>query len=153
LKDYLNAQYFAEFKHGQENSNDWTSYMSFESADTENEWEVKLALTDAPAPNGENNDLAGVVQSINNKTMSQWTDGKCYYYVDVKHSDVEGYQVGVVRNHWYDITLNSIKGLGTPVFDPTKEIVPDRPEEENYYLSAEVKILKWKMVSQSVDLE
>jgi hypothetical protein len=153
LKNYLNAQYLAEFKHGQENSNDWTSYMSFESADTENEWEVKLALTDAPAPNGENNDLAGVVQSINNKTMSQWTDGKCYYYVDVKHSDVEGYQVGVVRNHWYDITLNSIKGLGTPVFDPTKEIVPDRPEEENYYLSAEVKILKWKMVSQSVDLE
>ena len=85
--------------------------------------------------------------------MSQWTDGKCYYYVDVEHFGSEGYEVGIVRNHWYDISINSIKGLGTPVFDPTEDIVPGRMEEENYYLAAEVKILKWKMVSQNVDLQ
>jgi hypothetical protein len=153
LKNYLNAQYFADIKHGQSNSNEWRDYMSFVNADTENEWEVKLVLTNAPSPNDVTIDVDAIVKSINNKTMSQWTDGKCYYYVDVEHFGPEGYGVGIVRNHWYDITINSIKGLGTPVFDPSEEIVPDRPEEENYYVAAEVKILKWKMVSQSVDLQ
>lgn len=153
LKNYLNEQYFADVKYGETNSNEWRDYMNFVSAETDNEWEVKLALAeDAPTPNGETN-VSDIVASINNKTMSQWTDGKCYYYVNVEHFGTEGYDVGIVRNHWYDITLNSIKGLGTPVFDPTAEIDPDRPEEENYYVAAEVKILKWKMVSQSVDLK
>ena len=65
----------------------------------------------------------------------------------------EGYKVGIVRNHWYDINITSIKGLGTPVFNPSASIDPDRPEEENYYVAAEVKILKWKVVSQNVNLE
>ena len=153
LKNYLNDQYFVDIMHGDNNSNNWKDYMSFVSAGTENEWEVALALTNAPTPKDENVDLAAIVKSINNKTMSQWTDGKCYYYVDVEHFGSEGYEVGIVRNHWYDISINSIKGLGTPVFDPTEDIVPGRMEEENYYLAAEVKILKWKMVSQNVDLQ
>jgi hypothetical protein len=153
LKNYLNAQYFADIKHGEGNSNEWRTYMNFVGAGTENEWEVKLVLRDAPTPNDETIDLETILQSINNKTMSQWTDGKCYYYVNVEHFGTNGHEVGIVRNHWYDISINSIKGLGTPVFDPTTEIVPDRPEEENYYVAAEVKILKWQMVSQNVDLQ
>lgn len=149
LKNLLNKEYFASIKYGEDNSNDWRPYMTFVSAETDNEWEVKLALKGAPEAEG----ISDLVTTINNKTMSQWTDGKCYYYVNVEHFGPDAYGVGIVRNHWYQITLNSIKGLGTPVFDPTKEIDPDRPEEENYYLSAEVKILKWKVVSQSVDLE
>ena len=93
------------------------------------------------------------IGTINNKTISQWTDGKCYYYVNVEHFGSDAYSVGIVRNHWYNLTINSIKGLGTPVFNPDEEIDPDKPEEENYFVAAEVKILKWKMVSQSVDLK
>ena len=153
LKNYLSEQYFKNVKHGENNSNDWRDYMEFVSAETENEWEVELALEDAPEPNDENVDLDDILASINSKTMSQWTDGKCYYYVDVEHFGTGKAAIGVVRNHWYDITINSIKGLGTPVFNPSEDIIPDRMEEENYYVAAEVKILKWKMVSQSVDLK
>ena len=155
LKNYLNAQYFADVKYGENNTNDWTSYMSFVSAKTENEWEVKLALADnSPTPNDSNTNISEIVAAINNKTMSQWTDGKCYYYVDVEHfGNKDGYKIGIVRNHLYDINITSIKGLGTPVFDPSATIDPDRPEEENYYVAAEVKVLKWKVVSQNVSLE
>ena len=157
LKNYLNAQYFASIKHGEDNSNEWRNHMAFVSAGTDNEWEVELALvadgeTPVPAAN-DGTDLNDILTSINSKTMSQWTDGKCYYYVDVEHFGAGGAEIGVVRNHWYDISLKSIKGLGTPVFDPTKDITPDKPEEENYYVAAEIKILKWKMVTQEVDLQ
>lgn len=158
LKNYLNAQYFANIKHGNNNSNEWRNHMAFVSAGTSNEWEVELALVpdgDTPVPNpiDTNIDLDDILASINSKTMSQWTDGMCYYYVDVEHFGTGNAAIGVVRNHWYDITLKSIKGLGTPVFDPTQDISPDKPEEENYYVAAEIKILKWKMVTQEVDLQ
>ena len=159
LKDYLSSQYFSEITHGTDKSNEWRNHMTFVSAGTDNEWEVKLALvadgeTAVPTPNGEIT-LESVLTKINSKTMSQWTDGKCYYYVNVEHFGPENssYEIGVVRNHWYKLTLNSIKGLGTPVFDPSKEITPDKPEEENYFVAAEVKILKWKLVTQNVDLQ
>ena len=163
LKNYLNIQYFNDITHGTDNSNDWIKYMAFVNAGTENEWEVKLALVDEKDPEGNvisevpnangSVDLEAVLTSINSKTMSQWTDGKCYYFVNIEHFGTGAYGIGVVRNHWYQLTLNSIQGLGTPVFDPTKNIVPDKPEEENYYVAAEVKILKWKVVSQSVALQ
>ena len=43
--------------------------------------------------------------------------------------------------------------LGTPVADESEEIVPGKIEEETYFVAAQVQILKWKMVSQSVSLE
>lgn len=141
LKQYLKDQYFAETEITIDN-------MAFVSAGTENEWEVKLSLGE-----GQSESIQAIVGTINNKTISQWTDGKCYYYVNVEHFGSDAYSVGIVRNHWYNLTINSIKGLGTPVFNPDEEIDPDKPEEENYFVAAEVKILKWKMVSQSVDLK
>jgi hypothetical protein len=60
---------------------------------------------------------------------------------------------GVVRNHWYQIAVNSVSGLGTPVADEDEPIEPEKIQDETYYVAAQVKILKWKMVSQSVDLE
>lgn len=78
-----------------------------------------------------------------------WNEGKCYFYVPVEHF---GGKTGVIRNHWYNLTINSVAGLGTPVADPNEPIVPEKIEEETYYVAAQVQILKWKMVSQSVDL-
>ena len=94
-----------------------------------------------------------VLESVNGKNISCWTDGKCYYYVDIEHFGNNGCKVGVVRNHWYQLTINSIAGLGTPVIDPNDPIDPDRPEEENYYVAAQVNVLQWKVVSQNVDLK
>ena len=59
-----------------------------------------------------------------------------------------------MRNHIYDLTLSSIKGIGTPVFDPDDVIIPERPDIENlYYLAARINVLAWKVVSQTVNFE
>ena len=61
---------------------------------------------------------------------------------------------GVVRNHIYDLSLNDITGIGTPVFDPDDVIVPTKPEDEQlWYLAARIKVLKWRLVKQDVSFE
>lgn len=47
-------------------------------------------------------------------------DGRAYYYVPIKHIGGPGElaEYGIVRNHFYKITLTGIKGFGTPVYDP-----------------------------------
>ena len=152
---YLGDVYYME---GSTKTNDWAKYLDIREATTENEkpWEVEAYLMDnAPEPVDATVNLADILKTINAKTMSQWTNGASYYYVDIEHfgPEADGYNVGVVRNHWYDLTIKSIMGLGTPVFNPDAEIIPDRLDEEHYYLAAEVKILKWKMVTQEVDLQ
>lgn len=86
----------------------------------------------------------------------QWKDGMCYYYVYIKHNGSEengDLLNGIVRNHIYSLTLTDLKGLGVPVFDPNKVIVPKRPTDEAFYLAAKVHINKWRIVSQSVSFE
>lgn len=85
-----------------------------------------------------------------------WNEGKAYYYVPIESflKDGETYRQGVVRNHIYDITLNSIKGVGVPVWDPSQDIIPKRPNDDNlFYLAAQINILKWKVVNQTVNFE
>lgn len=77
-----------------------------------------------------------------------WEGGKCYYYAPIEHF---GAQIGVVRNHIYDLELNSIEGLGTPVVDPDEPIDPEKPVDELFYLSAKINILSWKLVTNTVD--
>lgn len=83
------------------------------------------------------------------------TDGKAYYYIPIRHLATDetklGYY-GVVRNHHYKITLNSIKGFGTPVYNPAKEIDPTVPTYSNTYLAARVQVLQWRVVNQNVKL-
>jgi len=86
----------------------------------------------------------------------QWTDGKCYYFVKIEHfgKDADNNDLhGIVRNHVYQLTLSSIKGLGVPVFNPDEIIIPDRPSDEAFYLAAKVNILKWKIVTQTINFE
>lgn len=90
-----------------------------------------------------------------------FTEGKCYYYVNIDHTPVTGQTgdnitkfEGVVRNHIYDLTLESIKGIGTPVFDPDDKIIPEKVNNgESFYLSAKVNVLAWKVVSQKINFE
>ena len=58
---------------------------------------------------------------------------------------------GVVRNHIYDLTIQSIKSLGTGIFDETKPIIPDGSTKK-YYVGAKLNILSWKVVQQNVNL-
>ena len=80
--------------------------------------------------------------------------GKAYYYIPIKHlgSDNGVAQYGVVRNHWYQVKVNSLKGFGTPVYAADKTIIPTMPDDSNTYLAAQINVLQWRVVSQDVNL-
>lgn len=82
-------------------------------------------------------------------------DGATYYYTPIKHLGDAGKlgEYGIVRNHSYQVTIQNIKGFGTPVYDPKKEIDPMIPSDENTYLAASIKVLSWRVVSSKVDLD
>ncbi|WP_278791618.1 Mfa1 family fimbria major subunit, partial [Leyella stercorea] len=77
------------------------------------------------------------------------TEGATYYYTPIKHLGTAGSlgEYGIVRNHSYQVTIQNIKGFGTPVYDPDKEIDPMIPSDENTYLAASIKVLSWRVVS------
>ncbi len=83
------------------------------------------------------------------------TDGATYYYTPIKHLGDAGKlgEYGIVRNHSYQVTIQNIKGFGTPVYDPKKEIDPMIPSDDNTYLAASIKVLSWRVVSSKVDLD
>lgn len=90
----------------------------------------------------------------------KWTNGMCYYFVDIEHFGTETngdtstpvQRKGIIRNHVYDLTLKSLTGLGVPVFDPNKDIIPENPPKDNlFYLAASINIHKWKIVSQTIE--
>lgn len=81
-------------------------------------------------------------------------DGRAYYYVPIKHLENTGgiAEYGIVRNHFYKITLTGITGFGTPVYDPDKVVDPIVPTYENTYLAARVQVLQWRVVNQNASL-
>ena len=82
-------------------------------------------------------------------------DGMAYYYTTIQHLGSKGKlgEYGIVRNHSYQISLNSIKGFGTPVYDPNKTIVTTIPSDDKTYLAAKINVLSWRVVSSKVDLD
>ena len=59
---------------------------------------------------------------------------------------------GLVRNHVYNIVVNSITGLATAIADPDDPIVPP-VETKDYYVAYRLNILNWAIVPvQNVDL-
>lgn len=81
-------------------------------------------------------------------------DGRAYYYVPIKHLGGTGElaEYGIVRNHFYKITLSGITGFGTPVYDPNKVVDPAVPTYQDTYLAARVQVLQWRVVNQSASL-
>ena len=81
-------------------------------------------------------------------------DGRAYYYVPIKHLENTGgiAEYGIVRNHFYKITLTGITGFGTPVYDPDKVVEPAVPTYENTFLAARVQVLQWRVVNQDASL-
>lgn len=81
--------------------------------------------------------------------------GKTYYYTPIKHlgdKDSKA-EYGVVRNHSYQVEISSIKGFGTPVYNPDTEIIPVLPSDDLTYLAAKISVLSWRVVSSKVDLD
>ncbi len=96
-------------------------------------------------------------------------NGVCYYKILVKHfGDAEtpwdggDYdeagddkakkylgRYGIVRNNWYELTINSASTIGTPEIPDTPNIQDD---EMTSYLNVSCKILSWAKRSQNVTL-
>ena len=83
-------------------------------------------------------------------------EGMTYYYTPIRHlagtTDKWGYY-GVVRNHSYRITINTISGFGTPVYNPDEVIDPVIPKDTETFLAARINVLSWRVVPSGVDLD
>ncbi len=84
-----------------------------------------------------------------------YTNGETFYYVDIKHLGAPGKdaEFGIVRNHAYNITINSIKGYGSPVYTGVSFLEYPQTPEQNTYVSAKINILSWRLVDQTVDIQ
>lgn len=83
-------------------------------------------------------------------------EGMTYYYTPIRHlaqNKTEMGYYGVVRNHSYRITINTISGFGTPVYNPDEVIDPVIPKDTETYLAARINVLSWRVVTSSVDLD
>lgn len=100
-------------------------------------------------------DKSGVYNMLQGTPAEVRKGGMAYYYTTIKHLGEKGKlgEYGIVRNHSYQISLNSIKGFGTPVYDPNKIIVPTVPSDDKTYLAAKINVLSWRVVSSTVDLD
>ena len=102
--------------------------------------------------NATNAYLAGVQPAV------LYKDGDTYYIVDIEHLGATGKtaKYGVVRNHVYQIDIQSIKGYGSPGYSGFSHIVetPEYPdkEDEASYVAARINVLSWKVVKQGVDI-
>lgn len=87
--------------------------------------------------------------------IQTYTKGDCYYTAWIKHNPggttMQQDKYGVVRNFWYELTVNSIKKLGYS--KPTYKDPKDPDDKAEASIQVQVKIKKWRLVKQNVDLE
>ena len=108
------------------------------------------------------------LDETNGVGIKTYKNGESYYIARIKHfgddltpwkegNDTYGEnnlkwlgRYGVLRNNWYDLTINKISGPGYP---DVPEVKPDTPDDEDTkYINVSVKILDWAKRSQSWDL-
>ena len=119
----------------------------------------------------------GLVATLNQKLgldetngvgIKTYKNGESYYIARIKHfgDDLTPWEAGndnyggnnlnwlgrygVLRNNWYDLTIEKISGPGYPDVPEVKPGDPD--DEDTKYINVSVKILDWAKRSQSVDL-
>ena len=100
--------------------------------------------------------------------IKTYKNGESYYIARIKHfgDDLTPWKegdatygdnnlnwlgrYGVLRNNWYDLTIEKISGPGYP---DVPEVKPgDSDDEDTKYISVSVKILSWAKRSQKIDL-
>lgn len=93
--------------------------------------------------------------NANDEDIQTYDKGYCYYTAWIKHNPDGEYmqqdKYGVVRNFWYELKVNSIKKLGYSKPKYEKPTDPDDKAEAS--IQVQVKIKKWRLVKQNVDLE
>lgn len=98
-------------------------------------------------------DVAKVNAALRKIVVKYWNGGRCYYFMAIDHN-ADAKLTGIVRNHVYDLNLENIGGLGTPVVDPNDPIIPEIPDDDpdTWFLKARVNVLQWRIVpTQNID--
>lgn len=108
------------------------------------------------------------LDETNGVGIKTYKNGESYYIARIKHfgddltpwkegNDTYGEnnlnwlgRYGVLRNNWYDLTIEKISGPGYPDIPEVKPETPD--DEDTKYINVSVKILDWAKRSQSWDL-
>lgn len=136
-----------------------------------------LDATNVEIKSGEDDKTADVVDKINTKLgfdkdngigIKTYKNGESYYIARIKHfgDDLTPWKAGdknyggenlnwlgrygVLRNNWYDLTIEKISGPGYPDVPEVKPGTPD--DEDTKYINVSVRILDWAKRSQKVDL-
>lgn len=138
-----------------------TTYGDLTEAEKAEETNINAVL-DAPSTDGENalNAYSGIRAKY--EAVMYYHNSVCYYDALINHDQSNTAKMalgryGVVRNNAYELTLNGVKGPGTPWIpdptdpaDPTDPTDPDDEVEAN--LSIDVKLKKWTLWTQGVEL-
>jgi hypothetical protein len=100
-------------------------------------------------------DVNKLLAEFNSKRKAiAYNGGNMYYTIPIRHlassDDKEGYY-GVVRNHWYDVTITNITKPGHGISDPKEPIIPNE-EDKEYYIQASINVLSWRVLTQNVTL-
>lgn len=77
---------------------------------------------------------------IDNVNDALYKDGE-YNWNKMKLGDL-----GLVRNHVYNMTVSKIEGMGTGLRNPDQPIVPEK-DEVNQYIAMRLNILAWNVVN------
>lgn len=142
----------------------------FETEASQGRYRVYLQLTEAGAAKSWSKSNAkeqpAAARFANSTAVNEYLAKQCgpaqihkagltYYYFPIRHLGDSGKVgfYGVVRNHIYNCVINSIVGLGTPVYDPSEVIYPEKPENEETFIAAHINILSWRVVNNDVDLD
>lgn len=129
----------------------------------------ELGVTELATIIGGIQDRLDAVQPSGDNHAVIYDNGNNIYYIPIEHLAaedelsedevdgnglVEGYY-GVVRNHYYRLSINSFSKVGHGMWEPGKyeeQTKPEKPEDPLYYLGAHINILSWKVVDQGVEL-
>ena len=109
-------------------------------------------------------------------SIDEYKNGESYYFVRIKHfgddmtpwntdettkpstssiypvdHQAENYlgRYGVLRNNWYDIAVEGVKGLGSAV---VPMVTPNTDDELKSYIAVKINVLSWAKRSQNVVL-
>lgn len=80
-----------------------------------------------------------------------WNDGMTYYNATITHLGAAGKsgEIGVVRNHIYDLGISKIAGLGTPVVEGDAAINKTEVVSEKSFVAATINIHSWRLVNNN----
>lgn len=139
---------------------------------------ITLTLAGGTALSADAVKYSAILTAVNNtvKNITKYVGGYVYYPVRIKHfgdeltpwaqaydanittgkiypatNKEERYlgRYGVVRNNWYELEVNSIKGIGYAVIPPAKNVPDDVLDQ---YISVKINILSWAKRKQSEKL-